>query len=60
MEGESKEMTIKELVERLKEYPEDTEVLTWDPDYGGSLTITGFLYHEIRKTLEFCTDDVEG
>jgi len=55
-------MTIKELIERLKEYPEDTIVLAFDGETGEMEDITGFLFQpgdnkQIISSLEICTDD---
>ncbi len=50
-------MTCKELIERLKEYPENTVVLIWDPNVERCETITGFLY-DPAGSLELCSDDV--
>lgn len=62
-------MTIKELIERLREYPEDTIVRIYDGDSEEMEDITGFLYEPIGKiytsegiirgpVLEFCSDEI--
>jgi hypothetical protein len=61
-------MTIKQLIEQLKEYPENTIVMAYDADSEQMEDITGFLFcprqnHEtegIVDILEICTDTQEG
>lgn len=51
-------MTTDELIKRLEEYPSNTRVIIWDPDSDDAEDITGFLYDEELRTLEFCSDDI--
>jgi hypothetical protein len=50
-------MKIKELINLLQLYPEDTEVLAFDEDVSVPVPITGAIYSEGDETLELTTDD---
>lgn len=52
--------TVKQIIEQLKDYPEDTEVIAFDPEFMTAAPVTGYLYDPEKKTLEICTDDQEG
>jgi hypothetical protein len=54
-------MTKAELIEQMKQYPDDTELYAFNGDEGQIVPVTGLLFdpseHGQPPTLEFCTDE---
>jgi len=51
-------MKTKELIKILKRFPEDAEVMTYDPDTQGYENITGFVFNpENMPTILLFTDE---
>ena len=52
-------MILKDFIEQVKHYPEDTIILAYDPEDEAVIPVTGLLFTPDDKasTLEICTDD---
>lgn len=48
-------MTIKQVIQLLKLYPDDTVVLVLDEETSAPCPVTDLLYDEVTKSLEFVT-----
>lgn len=50
-------MNVKQLIQLLKLYPADTEVLVFDPEVSFTVPVTGMIFDESADTLELTSDD---
>ena len=54
-------MSKADLIEQLKQYPDDTEIMAFNGDEGETMPVTGLLYIPgiggYAGALEFCTDE---